>query len=310
MLFVLNRETGQPIWPIPEVPVEAGNVPGEWYSPTQPMPTKPPPYDVQSVDASTIIDFTPELHKEGMEIISHYKTGGIFTPPTVATLDGSWGSLMVLATNGGTNWPGGAYDPETQMLYAYSQNVTTYMSMVPPSDSSRSEFSYVRGLPGTVTGSREPPAGKGLRPGTLTVQGLPLMKPPYGSIAAIDLGKGDIAWRIAHGETPDNVRNHPALKGLTIPRTGRPGILGPLCTKTLLICGESGFFTTPGGERGAMLRAYDKATGEERGAVFMPAPQTGSPMTYMLGGRQHIVLAIGGGSYTAELVAFRLPATG
>jgi quinoprotein glucose dehydrogenase len=131
------------------------------------------------------------------------------------------------------------------------------------------------------------------------------MKPPYGSIAAIDLGKGEIAWRIAHGETPDNVRNHPALKGLTIPRTGRPGILGPLCTRTLLICGEAGFFTNPAGERGAMLRAYDKATGEEKGAVFMPAPQTGAPMTYMLGGRQYIVLAIGG---PAELVAFRLPA--
>ena len=306
MLFVLNRETGQPIWPIPEVPVEAGNVPGEWYSPTQPMPSKPAPYDVQSVDASTIIDFTPELHKQGMEIISHYKTGGIFTPPTVATKDGSWGSLMVLATNGGTNWPGGAYDPETQMLYAYSQNVTTYMSMVPPSDPKDSEFSYIRGLPGAATNAREV-AGTGLRPGALTVQGLPLMKPPYGSIAAIDLSKGDIAWRIAHGETPDDIRRHPALKGLNIPRTGRPGIVGPMVTKTLLICGESGFFTTPNGARGAMLRAYDKQTGEEKGAVYMPAPQTGAPMTYMLGGYQYIVLAISGGNYSAELIAFRLP---
>ncbi len=306
ILFVLDRETGKPIWPIPEVPVEAGNVPGEWYSPTQPHPVKPPPYDVQSVDASTIIDFTPELHKEGLELISHYKTGGIFTPPTVATRDGSWGSLMVLATNGGTNWPGGAYDPQTQMLYAYSQNVTTYMSLVPPSDPADSEFSYVRGLPGASTNAREV-AGKGLRPGVLTVQGLPLMKPPYGSISAIDLSKGDIAWRIAHGETPDDIKRHPALKGLTIPRTGRPGILGPLCTKSLLICGESGFFTTPNGARGAMLRAYDKATGVEKGAVYMPAPQSGAPMTYMLGGMQYIVLAISGGAYSAELIAFRLP---
>jgi quinoprotein glucose dehydrogenase len=139
------------------------------------------------------------------------------------------------------------------------------------------------------------------------VQGLPLPKPPYGRITAIDLGKGEIAWQVAHGETPDFIKNHPALKGLKIPRTGRPGILGTLTTKSLVICGESGFFTTPSGARGAMLRAYDKATGEEKGAVYMPAPQSGAPMTYMLKGRQYIVLAISGGSYTAELLAFRLP---
>ena len=161
-------------------------------------------------------------------------------------------------------------------------------------------------MPGAPTNAREV-AGTGLRPGALTVQGLPLMKPPYGSIAAIDLSKGDIAWRIAHGETPDDIKRHPALKGLAIPRTGRPGELGPLCTKSLLICGESGFFTTPNGARGAMLRAYDKQTGEEKGAVYMPAPQTGAPMTYMLGGFQYIVLAISGGNYSAELIAFRLP---
>ena len=147
----------------------------------------------------------------------------------------------------------------------------------------------------------------GLRPGVLTVNGLPLMKPPYGSISAIDLNRGEIAWQVAHGETPDEIRNNPALKGLKIPRTGRPGIVGPLCTASLVICGEPGIFTTPSGVRGAMLRAYDKATGEEKGAVYMPAPQSGSPMTYMLDGAQHIVLAIGGGNYAAELMAFRLP---
>jgi quinoprotein glucose dehydrogenase len=138
------------------------------------------------------------------------------------------------------------------------------------------------------------------------VHGLPLLKPPYGRITAIDLNKGEFVWQIAHGETPDNVRNNPALKGLNIPRTGRPGLLGPLVTKTLVICGESGFFTTPSGVRGAMLRAYDKATGKEVGAVYMPAPQTGTPMTYMLNGEQYIVLAISGGNYAGELVAFRL----
>jgi quinoprotein glucose dehydrogenase len=141
----------------------------------------------------------------------------------------------------------------------------------------------------------------------LTVQGLPLLKPPYGRITAIDLSKGDIAWQIAHGETPDAIKNNPALKGLKIPRTGQPGILGPTVTKSLVICGESAFTTTSTGARGAMLRAYDKKTGEERGAVYMPAPQTGSPMTYMLDGVQYIVVAIGGGNYSAELLAFRLP---
>jgi quinoprotein glucose dehydrogenase len=143
----------------------------------------------------------------------------------------------------------------------------------------------------------------------LTVQGLPLIKPPYGRISAIDLNNGAILWQIAHGETPDNIRNHPALKGLDIPRTGRAGIIGTLVTKSLLIAGEAGFFTTPNGQRGAMLRAYDKASGKEVGAVYMPAPQSGSPMTYMLNGRQYIVLAISGGAYSGELLAFRLPAS-
>ena len=133
------------------------------------------------------------------------------------------------------------------------------------------------------------------------------MKPPYGRITAIDLNRGEIVWQIAHGETPDNIRNHPALKGLTIPRTGRIGRIGVLTTKTLLLAGEGGFFTTPSGQRGAMLRAYDKATGQEVGAVYMPAPQTGSPMTYMLNGRQYLVVAISGGNYSGELLAFRLP---
>ena len=139
------------------------------------------------------------------------------------------------------------------------------------------------------------------------MQGLPLVKPPYGRITAFDMNKGDIVWQIAHGETPDNIRNHPALKGLNIPRTGRIGRIGTLVTKALVIAGEGGFATTPNGQRGAMLRAYDKATGQELGAVYMPAPQTGSPMTYMLGGKQYVVLAISGAGFGSELIAFKLP---
>jgi quinoprotein glucose dehydrogenase len=139
------------------------------------------------------------------------------------------------------------------------------------------------------------------------VQGLPIIKPPYSRMTAINLDTGDFRWQVPFGATPDNIRNHPALKGLTIPRTGRPGLIGPLVTKTLLIAGEGGVFTTPTGQRGAMLRAYEKATGQEVGAVYIPAPQSGSPMTYMLDGRQYLVVAISGGNYPGELLAFKLP---
>jgi quinoprotein glucose dehydrogenase len=149
--------------------------------------------------------------------------------------------------------------------------------------------------------------GEGGGGGALTVQGLPLGKPPYGQISAINLDRGEIVWQTPHGETPDAVKNSPALKGLTIPRTGRNGIIGVLVTKTLVIAGDSGIATQPSGARGAMLRAYDKASGKEVGAVFMPAQQSGSPMTYMLNGKQYIVLAISGGNYSGELLAFRLP---
>jgi quinoprotein glucose dehydrogenase len=142
----------------------------------------------------------------------------------------------------------------------------------------------------------------------LSVQGLPLIKPPYGTISAISLDKGEIVWQIAHGETPDIVRNHPALKGKNIPRTGQQGFnVGTLITKTLVVAGEGQATTLPDRGRGAMLRAYDKATGKEVGAVFLPAPQTGSPMTYMLNGKQYIVLAVSGGNYSGEYIAFTLP---
>ncbi|MCX7279992.1 MAG: pyrroloquinoline quinone-dependent dehydrogenase, partial [Alphaproteobacteria bacterium] len=256
----------------------------------------------------------------------NWKIGPIYTPPVLSTKNGSLGTLVAPGINGGTNWPGGCYDPESHILYVYSQTGVGSIGMIPnPGQSlSDSDFDYLHGTVGTIP-RQNPPSGSSEREAAfarsapqpvdtmprrstaLTVQGLPLLKPPYGRITAIDLSMGDIAWQIAHGETPDSIKRHPALKGLAIPRTGRPGILGPTVTKSLVICGESGFFTTPNGARGAMLRAYDKKTGEEKGAVYMPAPQTGSPMTYLLDGRQYIVVAIGGGSYSAELLAFRLP---
>jgi quinoprotein glucose dehydrogenase len=320
-LYVLNRETGEPIWPIEERPVPKGDVPGEWYSPTQPFPTKPPAYERQGVSIDDLIDFTPELRAEAMKVAGRYKLGPLFTPPVVSKVDGP---LSTLTSGFATNWPGGAYDPETHIAYIYSQSGASPLSLVPPGDLSDMNFIQGNALAGprrtggsgsSAGGGRTgeapaaaaaPAAGEG-GGGGLTVQGLPLLKPPYARISAIDLNKGDILWHIAHGETPDAVRNHPALKGLNIPRTGRPGLVGPLVTKTLLIAGEGGVVTTPSGQRGAMLRAYNKADGKDVGAVYMPAPQTGSPMTYMLNGKQYIVVAVSGGNYSGELLAFRLP---
>ncbi len=312
-LYVFDRTNGQPIWPIPERPVEKGDVPGEWYAATQPYPSKPPAYDRQGSSADDLIDFTPALRAEAVKLASRYKMGPIFTPPVVSKWEGPLGTLGMATAGGGTNWAGGSYDPETHIAYIPSQRIMGSLALV-PSDGNRSDMSYISGVarpPATAAapaagGAPAAAAGEG-GGGGLNVQGLPLAKPPYASITAIDLNKGDIIWQIAHGETPDNIRNHPALKGINIPRTGRPGVFGVLVTRTLVISGERGTFTTPSGQVGAMLRAYDKATGREVGAVYMPAGQTGTPMTYMLNGKQYIVVAIGGQGFPAEFIAFKLP---
>ncbi len=316
-LYVFDRVTGKPIWPIEERPVEIGTVPGEQYSPTQPFPTKPPAYDRQGLQMDDLIDFTPALHAEAVERVSHYKLGPIFTPPVVSKASGPIGTLAMATSQGGTNWPGGSYDPETHIFYVFSQRALSTLALVPP-EAGMSDMNFIQGTAtegprrtggsGADQGADAAPnaPATGVGPG-LTIQGLPLMKPPYGSISAIDLNKGDILWQVAHGETPDNIKNNPALKGVPIPRTGRPGLIGTLVTKTLVVAGEGGFATTPSGQRGAMLRAYDKATGKEVGAVYMAAPQTGGPMTYSLNGRQYIIVAIGGQGYEAEFLAFRLP---
>ena len=302
-LYVLNRETGKPVWPIPERKVPKGDVPGEWYSPTQPIPSRPPAYDVQGVSADDLIDFTPELHAKALEVMKNYHTGPLYTPAVVFEPEGKWGTLTAPNLTGGTNWPGGGADPETGVVYVYSKTVADVMTELKNSDTKLSDFAYinVRGMP------TAPKRGDHTY-GMLTVEGLPLLKPPYGRITAIDLKTGSHLWQVPHGETPDAIRNHPKLKGMTLPKTGRPGNVGPLVTKTLVICGEPGVFTLPDGRRGAMLCAYDKATGEQKGEVYMPAGQTGAPMTYMLNGRQHIAIAVGGGNYPAELIVFRVPA--
>jgi quinoprotein glucose dehydrogenase len=322
-LYVLDRVTGEPVWPIEERPVAKGDVPGEWYSPTQPFPSKPPAYDRQGVSLDDLIDFTPELKAEGAKFAARYKLGPIFTPPVVSTLEGPLATLVLPSATGGTNWQGGAYDPETHTVYVSSQTNITAMGLLPP-DSKTSDMSFVQGSATTgvrTNGGAGADAGADARPapaaapaaapqeggGTLAVQGLPLVKPPYGRITAIDLDAGTIKWQIAHGETPDNIKNHAALKGLTIPRTGQTGYAGMVVTKTLVVAGETRVTTTSTGRRGAMLRAYNKATGVEVGAVYLPAPQSGSPMTYEVGGKQYLVVAVSGGNYSGELIAFKLP---
>jgi quinoprotein glucose dehydrogenase len=327
-LYVFDRVTGEPIWPIEERPVEQGDVPGEWYSPTQPFPTKPPAYDRQGVTLADLIDFTPELNAEARQVASWHKLGPIFTPAVVSRIEGPLGTLMAPSQNGGTNWPGGSYDPQTHVLYVSSNGSVVSLGLTPPYPG-QSEMAYIQG--NAVTGPRTS-GGAGSSAGggrsefeggadrklevdpergpprvDLTVQGLPLLKPPYGSISAIDMDRGEILWQIAHGETPDEIRNHPALAGLEIPRTGQPGSPGTLVTRTLLIAGEPTYTTTATGQRGAMLRAYDKASGREVGAIYLPAPQSGSPMTYELDGRQYLVIAVSAPDHIGELLAFALP---
>lgn len=322
-LYVFDRVTGKPIWPIEEKPVEQGTTPGEWYSPTQPIPTKPRAYARNGVSMDDLIDFTPQMREQAKSIVSKYHLGPVFTPAVVSRLDGPLGTLTLGTASGGTNWPGASYDPETHILYAFACNacLTPIGLVQPPKEIS--DMDYVEGTagkevvratgPGENAGADAPmptksrqPAGRGYVP--LNIDGIPLIKPPYGTISAINLDTGEIIWQIAHGETPDVVRNHPALKDLNIPRTGQTTYnVGTLITKTLVIAGEGQVTTTADHPRGAMLRAYDKATGKEVGAVYLPAQQSGSPMTYMVDGKQYIVVAVSGGAYSGEYIAFTLP---
>lgn len=324
-LYVFDRITGEPIWPIEERSVEIGDVPGEWYSPTQPFPTQPPAYDRQGVTTDDLIDFTPELRAKGLELASWYKLGPLFTPPVVGDINGPLGILMAPAAAGGTNWPGGSLDPETGILYVSSNSSLGALSLVPPYRG-QSDMAYIQGSP--ITGPRTsggagssagggrtefqaqqrqaPVSTRGTPPRGILVDRLPLQKPPYGKISALDLRDGTLAWQIVHGQTPDRVANHPALASLDIPRTGQSASVGTLVTKTLLIAGEAEMTTGDEGERRAFLRAYNKSNGKEVGALKLPAPQTGSPMTYMLDGEQYLVLAVSGSGYSGELLAFKL----
>lgn len=278
--YVFDRATGKPVWPIEERPVPQSDVPREKTSLTQPFPTKPPAFDRQRVTLDDLIDFTPELRAEAVKLVSEYKLGDVFTPPIVPGTNGMKAVLKLPTATGGANWQGGAADPETGILYVASGT--------------------------SVWGGVMPPAGRGVVPGPRMFgpQGLPLIKPPYGRITAIDLNTGKHLWMVPNGDTPDWIKNHPALKGINFPPTGRYEHSGILVTKTLVFAGEgSGLFAVAPGSGGPMFRAYDKGTGQVISEFTLPANQSGVPMSYMLNGKQYIVVAVGAVGHPGEFVA-------
>jgi quinoprotein glucose dehydrogenase len=280
-VYTFDRVTGEPVWPIEERPVPQTDVPGEWTSPTQPFPTKPPPYDRQGVSIDDLIDFTPELRAEAVEGVKKFRLGPIFTPPSLANAsDGTSGTLTLPNATGGANWEGGAFDPETNVLYVGSFTNPSVFALVPPPEPT--DITYIAG------GGAQLP----------WLQGLPLIKPPWGRITAFDMNKGEILWQRASGPTPKAIAENPALKGFDIPWTGTATRAVTLVTKTLL-------FTADGWGGTPFLRAQDKATGEVLAEVPLPGFVGGRPMTYMLDGKQYVVVSVAG-SNGAEIVALTL----
>jgi quinoprotein glucose dehydrogenase len=290
-VYVLDRVTGQPVWPIEERPVPKGEVPGEWYSPTQPIPTKPPAFDQQGVSEKDLLDYTPELKAESLRIVNEYNYGPLFTPPeVVGSAKGKKGTIFLPGTNGGADWGGAGFDPETGLLYVPSTHMPDIIGLV-HSEHPESNMPWV----------------KRAWPKMLGPQGLPdPFKPPYAKLTAIDLNKGEILWQVANG---DGLRNHPAFKGLNLPPIGTPGRNAPIVTKSFVFLGEGSDtgVGVPAGFGGRMFRAFDKKTGAIAWEMELPAGVSNGPMTYMASGKQYIVVAVSGRNYPGELVALALP---
>ena len=272
-VFVFDRVTGEPVWPIEERAVSVSDVPGERASETQPFPTKPPAFDRQGLTIDDLIDFTPELRQEAISIVEQHRYGPMFTPPSLAGEgdDATKGTINVPGYIGGANWEGAAADPETGILYVPSATIPSLSGMVEP-QSSDATLNYVR----NVTTRVGP-------------QGLPLTKPPYGRITAIDLNKGEILWQEPNGIGSPQVRSHPALVGVELPPLGG-GLDLVLVTKTLLLSAqptpnESGFFP---------LVARDKLTGEVIAEIELPGRAIGPPVTYLFEGEQYIGVTVRG----------------
>jgi quinoprotein glucose dehydrogenase len=279
--YAFDRTNGEPLWPIEERPVPKSDVPGEWTAPTQPFPTKPAGYDRQGVAETDLVDFTPEIKAAALAAIKDLRLGPMYTTSSlIEAPDGTRGSLVLPSFGGGSNWEGGAADPETGMLYVASQTSLTVFAVNPAAGRSDIRYLFVN--------------GDAPRP-----MGLPLVKPPYGRITAIDMNSGDHRWMIPNGDTPDDIKNNPALAGVKLPPTGRPSKATLLVTKTLLFAGE-GYAGAP------VLHVLDKKTGATIADLPMPGPVSGKPMSYLLNGKQYVVMAVGGKESGAELVALAL----
>jgi quinoprotein glucose dehydrogenase len=286
--YVFDRTNGQPVWPIEERAVPQTDVPGEWTSATQPFPTKPPAFDRQGVGAEDLIDFTPELNRMARQAVEGYRLGPIFTPPSIRDAAKGTRGTFTLPGSGGANWEGGSADPETGYLYVGSATRTdTAVHGLTRPQRGQSDMDYV-GVGGVAP----------------SLDGLPVIKPPYGRITAIDLNRGETVWQIPNGDTPPSVKNHPLLKGVELSRTGSQSRAGTLVTRTLLFAGE-GYGGQP------FFRALDKKTGEILWETKIPlGAQTGLPMTYMHRGKQYIVFAAAGDpsiQTAAQLIAYTLP---
>ena len=283
--YVFDRKTGKPVWPMEERKVPASDVPGEKTSPTQLYPTWPLPFELQEVTVDELIDFTPELRAQAVELASKYRMGPIFTPPSLAEdpEDGTQGTFVMPGANGGANIPGGAVvDPETGIFYVASEKRHSVIRLV--NDPEKSKMNYISLGPGGIRGP----------------QGLQLLKPPYSRIVAIDMNTGKHLWNIPNGNTPKSLKEHPALEGVDIPKTGNMAHAGLVITKTLLFSGEG-----RGGD--PWFRAYDKKTGEVVAEIELPAQTNHPPMTYMHNGKQYIVMPVAATGHPAELVALALP---
>jgi glucose dehydrogenase/mono/diheme cytochrome c family protein len=293
-LYVFDRVTGKPVWPIVERPVPQSTVPGEQTSPTQPFPTKPPALDRQGITPDDVIDFTPEIKREALKILADYDIGPLFTPPSIPAA-GKKGTINVPGGWGSANWNTGAFDPERGVYYAVTMSVPSVLALKKPTE------------PGATIAYE---ADEDDRAESLTYgigpHGLPLLKPPYGRITALDMNLGEKLWMVANGDGP---RDHPLLKDLHLPPLGTIGRPAPLLTRSLLFVGESSDVVESGVAGPTKFRAYDKLNGAVVWETTLPVGTTGGPITYEAGGKQYILVPIGGKDYGTGWIAFALDAT-
>ena len=272
-VYVFDRRTGKPVWPIEDREVPKSEI--EVAAETQPFPVKPPPFEMQGVGVGDLIDFTPELKARALAAVKPYRLGPLYEPPSLQ------GTIQVPGWGGGANWGGAGFDPETGYLYVSSRRQYIVVGMRRVGDPAARGYEYEHKF------------------FQVNIDGLPVVKPPYGTLTAYDMHRGEIAWQTPHGNGP---RGRGPLKGLELPPLGNPNAAGVLVTRTLLFVGDRGDTAEP-----AFLRAYDKASGTTLWRAELPQRHHyAPPITYMAEGRQYIAVGVGGAAQPAQLVAFRL----